>query len=169
MRMLASCAGFACIISLACGGSGSSPRDYAIGERVQVPDYPDIIVTSFERTSEPTEVFDPVFQGEEVEPNEEYLVVEIQVFNDTDEPAGLNDFTDLTFESRGKEITDALQYVVGVRDALDADTLPPGGEAAGRVAWNTREGFDDLQLVYRPGTELFQVEKSERYLVSLAE
>lgn len=126
-------------------------QTYEIGERVEVEDYPDIVVLKFARSTDPAEVLEDIFaEGESLEAGHEYLAVTIRVINDTAKPAGVSDFTDLTLLSRGEDITDALSYVVGVEGALDAETLPVGTEATGRVVWSARQGFDVLELVYRP-------------------
>jgi len=124
---------------------------YAIGERVAVEGFPDIVVMEFSRTTDPGDVLEELFaEGESLEAGNEYLVITIQVINDTDKPAGVGDFTDLTLISRGEEITEALSYVSGVEGALQAETLPAGADVTGRVAWSARYGFDELQLLYTP-------------------
>jgi hypothetical protein len=127
--------------------SQQGDQPFSIGERVAVEDFPDIIVEGFERSPS-----SPVGEDEirsQIEPGEEFLIVTIRVINDTDQPAGINDFIELGLLSRGVDITDALSY--GFESDLDALTLPVGAERVGRVVWIGSQGFDDLALEYRPG------------------
>ena len=131
--------------------TAEAPSTFAIGQRVETKGHPDITVLDFYRSTDPTQVFEPALQGQWVvlEPGEEYLVVTLRVTNDEGVPAGIGRYW-VTLLSRGKEIINALYPVFGVDGALEADVLPVGAETEGRIAWTTKQGFDQIQVLYRP-------------------
>jgi hypothetical protein len=134
----------------ACGGG--EPPTFAIGDRVEVKGYPDIVVEEFTRTTNDAE-FSGEFLSHELEAGHELLVVSLRVINDTDKPAGIDDLYDLTLLSRGEDITEGTSFWFAVEGGLEADMLPVDAEATGLVVWEAPQGFDDLALQYAPGTE----------------
>lgn len=147
--------------------SGAPLPTFAIGQRVEVKDYPDIVVDNFLRTTN-VDLVSESGLTHELEPGNELYVVTLRVINDTDKPAGISDLYDLSILSRGENIDDALSFWIIVRDALEADMLPPGGEATGLVVWEAKQGFDNLALQYQPGMEqaiekLFEERSSALY------
>ncbi len=130
---------------------GATASVLNIGDRAEVEGFPDIIVVDFIRSADA-----PAAQGGghfEIEPGREFFIVTLRVINDTDLPAGIGPFVDLQIFSRGENINEALSILIAVEGGLEADVLPPGDEATGRVAWSAPPGFDDLSLQYVPFSE----------------
>ena len=138
-----------------------------IGQRVELEGYPDIIVERFERRTDAAQLAEDYGYGEgyeyRLEPGHEVWVLRLRVINNTDKPGGVSlGGLDLHLFSRGENIYQATRSMMNTPDAFDAEILPPGAEAVGNVAWAVAQGFDDLQLRYRPfsasGLELFDPE-----------
>lgn len=121
-----------------------------VGELLRIDGQPDLAVESFTRTTDGASLADD-FTRLELDPGDEFLVLRLRVINDTDKPAGLNVYSDLSLLSRGEDISTATNFIIGARDGIDADVLPVGAQAVGLAVWSARQGFDQLVLQYKPG------------------
>ncbi len=126
----------------------------AIGERVSVEDYPDIVVDSFIRSADASVI--PQDWGIiSLSDGEEVWIIQIRVINDSDKPAGVDSTYGFALLSRGENINAGVQAWAIYAGGLEADVLPAGGEAAGALVFSASAGFDQLQLEYLAGAEPF--------------
>ena len=137
-----------------------------IGQRVVVPGFPDILVESFRRSTDPADV-----SGETIsytlEAGQEFLIANIQIVNDTDSPMFIDRVINFRLLSQGEVVTDGLAMLAVLEGGLEDAELPAGREASGLVEWLASIKYVDLALLYSPVTTDGETTDPQVFIVNL--